>query len=102
MQNSVISCCVEVLPVARHSCRLATASEPANALADDAGTRLPDLAALTRVGVSPPVTDGMFSNSCALQVGMHRLLIQPDPTPEDLHSPTVYFLVCWMVHPYVI
>ena len=69
------------------SCRLATASEPANALADDAGTRLPDLAALTRVGVSPPVADGLFSNSCALQVGTHRLLIQPDPTPEDSRFP---------------
>lgn len=74
-------------PAGAAGCRLATASEPANALADDAGTRLPDLASLTRVGVSPPVTDGMFSNSCALQVGIHRLLIQPDPTSEDSRFP---------------
>ena len=74
-------------PAGAASCRLATASEPANTLADDAGTRLSELAALTRVGVSPPVTDGLFSNSCALQVGMHRLLIQPDPTPEDSRFP---------------
>ena len=74
-------------PAGAARCRLATASETANTLADDAGTRLSELAALTRVGVSPPVTDGLFSNSCALQVGMHRLLIQPDPTPEDSRFP---------------
>ena len=74
-------------PAGAASCRLATASEPANTLADDAGTRLPELAALTRVGVSPPVANSFLSNACALQVGMHRLLIQPDPIAEDSRFP---------------
>ena len=74
-------------PAGAARCRLATASDPANTLADDAGTRLPELAALTRVGVSPPVANSFLSNACALQVGMHRLLIQPDPTPEDSRFP---------------
>ena len=74
-------------PAGAASCRLATASVPANTLADDAGTRLPELAALTRVGVSPPVANSVFSNACALQVGMHRLLIQLDPTPEESRFP---------------
>ena len=80
-------CLCRSSPAGAAGCRSATASEPANTLADDAGTRLPELAALTRVGVLPPVSDGLFSNSCALQVGMHRLLIQPDPTPEDSRFP---------------
>ena len=74
-------------PAGAPSCRLPTASEPANTLADDAGTRLPDLAALTRVGVSPPPADSFLANACALQVGMHRLLIQPDPAPVDSRFP---------------
>ena len=74
-------------PAGAAGCRSATASEPANTLVDDAGTRLPELAALTRVGVLPPVSDGLFSNSCALQVGMHRLLIQPDPASVDSRFP---------------
>ena len=69
------------------SCRSATDSVPANVLALDAGTRLPELAQLTRAGVSPPDANGFLSNSCALQVGMHRLLIQPDPAPIDPQIP---------------
>lgn len=74
-------------PTGAASCRLATASEPSNALADDAETRFSELAELTRAGVSPPFADGFFSNACALQVEMHRLLIQPDPAPEDSRFP---------------
>ena len=42
---------------------------------------------LTLVGVSQPAEDGFLSNACALQVGMHRLLIQPDPAPVDPQIP---------------
>ncbi len=65
-------------PAGAARCRPVTSSAPANALANDAGERLPGLAELTRSGVSPPNVDGFLSNACALQVGMHRLLIQPD------------------------
>lgn len=68
-------------------CRPATNLVPANVLANDAGQRFPELAELTRAGVSPPDADGFLSNACALQVGMHRLLIQPDPNPRDDQIP---------------
>ena len=68
-------------------CSPATDTEPANTLADDADQRLSELAELTRSGVYPPVSDGFLSNACALQVGMHRLLIQPDSTPENSRIP---------------
>ena len=64
-------------------CSPATASKPANILAKDSKTRLPYLRDLTQNGVSPPDPDGFLKNACALQVGMHRLLIQPDPAPVD-------------------
>ena len=68
-------------------CRPASNLVPANAIANDAGERLPELAELTRAGVSPPDADGFLSNACALQAGMHRLLIQPDPSPKNSRFP---------------
>ena len=68
-------------------CSAASGSVPGNALAVDAEERLPELAELTLVGVSQPAEDGFLSNACALQVGMHRLLIQPDPAPVDPKIP---------------
>ena len=68
-------------------CSAASGSVSGNVLAVDAEERLPDLAELTLVGVSQPAEDGFLSNACALQVGMHRLLIQPDPAPVDPKIP---------------
>ena len=68
-------------------CSPAGGSVPGNVLAVDAAERLPELAELTLVGVSQPAADGFLSNACALQVGMHRLLIQPDPAPVDPKIP---------------
>ena len=68
-------------------CRPATNLVPANVLANDARERWPGLAELTRAGVSPPDANSFVFNSCALRVGMHRLLIQPDPNPEDSQIP---------------
>ena len=68
-------------------CSPAGGSVPGNVLAVDATERLPELAELTLVGVSQPAADGFLSNACALQVGMHRLLIQPDPAPVDPKIP---------------
>ncbi|MDO6351457.1 hypothetical protein Q3Y53_02775 [Synechococcus sp. YX-04-1] len=67
-------------------CRSATTLVPANVVANDAAERLPELAELTRAGVSPHA-DGFLANACALQVGTHRLLVQPDPIPEDSQIP---------------
>ena len=58
-----------------------------NVLAADAETRLSKLAQLTNSGVSPPDVNGFLSNACALQVGMHRLLIQPGPASGDSEIP---------------
>jgi len=81
------SLCDQVLcrssPAGAAHCRAATEEVPANVLANDAGERLSELAALTRAGVTPPDVDGFASNACALQVGMHRLLIQPDPAQVE-------------------
>ena len=74
-------------PAGAAHCRPSTNLVPANVFANDAGERFPRLAELTRAGVSSPGADGFFSNACALQVGMHRLLIQPDPMPEDSRIP---------------
>ena len=74
-------------PAGAAYCRPATNLVPANALANDAGERLTGLSQLTRSGVLPPPADSFLANACALQVGMHRLLIQPDPTPEDPQIP---------------
>ena len=68
-------------------CSTASGSVPGNVLAVDAEERLPELAELTLVGVSQPAEDGFLSNACALQVGKHRLLIQPDPAPVDPKIP---------------
>ena len=68
-------------------CSPAAGSAPGNVLAVDSDERLPELAELTRVGVSPPAEEGFLSNACALQVGMHRLIIQPDPIPVDSEFP---------------
>ena len=68
-------------------CSAAGGSVPGNVLAVDAEERLPELAELTLVGVSQPAEDGFWSNACALQVGKHRLLIQPDPAPVDPKIP---------------
>ena len=57
---------------------------PANALANDAGERLPTL---PERAVFRPNVDGFLSNACALQVGMHRLLIQPDRARIQPQSP---------------
>jgi len=69
-------------PSASAGCRQATLLVPANVLALDARNRLPQLASLTRAGVS-----STLSKACALQVGVHRLLIQPDPNPVDRKFP---------------
>ena len=58
-----------------------------NVLANDAGERFPELVGFTRARVSPPDPDGFLADACALQVGMHRLLIQPDPCAADLKPP---------------
>ena len=85
------SLCDQVLcrssPAGAAHCRAATEEVPANVLANDAGERLSELAALTRAGVSPPDVDGFLSNACALQVGTHRLLIQPDPVQVEPQIP---------------
>ena len=85
------SLCDQVLcrssPAGAAHCRSATEKVPANVLANDAGQRLSELAELTRAGVSPPDADGLFSDACALQVGMHRLLIQPDPAQVEPQIP---------------
>ena len=81
----VIGCCVEVLPAARQFVLLLP-TQNLNTLADDADQRLSELAELT-LSVYPPVSDGFLSNACALRVGMHRLLIQPDSTPENSRIP---------------
>ena len=74
-------------PAGAAYCQPATNLVPANVLANDATQRLPELKDLTRAGVSPPDADGFLSNACALQAGMHRLLIQPDPTPVNSQIP---------------
>ena len=74
-------------PAGAAYCRPATNLVPANVLANDAGERFTELSQLTRSGVSPPPADSFLANACALQVGMHRLLIQPDPTPENQQIP---------------
>ena len=74
-------------PSGAASCRPVTDSVPANVLAADAETRLSKLAQLTNSGVSPPDVNGFLSNACALQVGMHRLLIQPGPVSGDSETP---------------
>lgn len=85
------SLCDQVLcrssPAGAAHCRSATEEIPANVLANDAGERLSELAALTRAGVSPPDADGFLSNACALQVGMHRLVIQPDSAQVEPQIP---------------
>ena len=57
----------------------------ANEIAEDAGERLSSLSDLTRSGVIQP--GGNWSNTCALQSGSHRLLIQPDPASVDTAIP---------------
>ena len=74
-------------PAGAANCRPASNLVPANVLADDAGERFTELSQLTRSGVLSPPADSFLSNACALQSGMHRLLIQPDPTPEDPQIP---------------
>ena len=74
-------------PAGAANCRPSTNLVPANVLAIDAAERLSELAQLTRAGVSPPNPNGFLSNACALQVGTHRLLIQPDPDPVDPQIP---------------
>ena len=69
-------------PAGAAHCRSADNLDPANVLANDAGERFTELSQFTRSGVSPPPADSFLANACALQAGMHRLLIQPDPTPE--------------------
>ena len=68
-------------PSAKLGCRKATNSVPANVLAVDAHQRLPQLEALKRANPS------LMPKACALQAGVHRLLIQPDPAPVDPKFP---------------
>ena len=74
-------------PAGAAYCRPATNLVPANLLASDAAERFTELSQLTRSGASPPPADSVFASACALQDGTHRLLIQPDPAPQDPQIP---------------
>jgi len=75
--------CVQLL--CRSSLLGAASCAAGNSVVEDAETRLPDLTGLTQAGVIPSA--GNWANACVLQSGSHRLIIHPDPSPDNLQIP---------------
>ena len=86
--ESVISCCVEVLPwrgkLPCYSLRTCYLIDDA-----DASDRARGVNSSWRFATS---YGWFFSNACALQVGMHCMLIQPDQPQRIHYFPTVCFV----------